>query len=377
MKKKLMQLTLLLSMLFVLASCDLLSTIMAVKGFYTEYQDYSQIYNDATQYTILTETDLTISEDTTAEGLDPMSARVYVMLDENSPYLYVEQTLNGDSKTSVYEDAGDLYVEYLIDGDVVTPTIPAAEDRFDGNTSANIFNTNFNYDDVDNENKTGDRTYELDVYLNQAINLDQLSGFIDQLSLFGGDVSSFDNAIAHVVVTFATHDSEIDLQITLEDYQITFEDETSVTISLSNHTVIQVPEDFQMPDVFSAPYQMVAVDNKELARRVYNADESIEYPATNGENGWIQVSLVEGTYELTSPVSDKFQVTVEDPEGNEVMVDANNQFMANEDGNYYIYVEPNQDFQMNLMVTTISTDGGTTTTTATSTQTTTTELETE
>jgi len=362
MKKKLMQLTLLLLMLFVLASCDLLSTINAVKGFYTEYQDYSQIYNDASQYTILTETDLTISDDTTAEGLDPMSARVYVMLDVNSPYLYVEQTLNDDSKTSVYEDAQDLYVEYLIDGDVVTPTIPAAEDRYDGDTSANIFNTNFNYDDVDNENKIGDSTYELDVYLNQAINLDQLSGFIDQLSLFGGDVSSFDNAIAHVVVTFTDLDSEIDLQITLDDYQITFEDETSVTLSLSNHTVIKVPEDFQMPDIFSAPYQMVAVDDKELARRVYNADEAIEYPAVNGENGWIQVSLVEGTYELTSPVSDHFLMTVYDPEDNVLTVDASNQFMATEDGNYYIYVEPNQDFSMQLMVTTISTDSGTTTT---------------
>ncbi len=347
MKKKLITLTMILSLFIVLASCDLLSTIMAVQGFYTEYQDYSEIYSEATTFTILTETDLTIS-DTTVEGLEGINSRVYVMLDMDSPFLYVEQTLNDESKTSVYEDASDLYVEYVINGDVVTPTIPAAEDRFDGNTSVNIFNENFSYEDVDNENKTGDHTYELDVYLNQAINLDELSDFVNQLSLFGGDLSSFDDAIAHVVVTFTSENSEIDLQITLTDYTITFEDETYVTLSLTNHTVINVPDDFEMPNVFEAPYQMVAVDDKELARRVYNADEAIVYPVTELENGWVQLYLGEGTYQITSEQLDNFTMTIYDLEGNVIAPDELGQITVAE-GTYYIYIEPTTSFQMDLV----------------------------
>jgi len=316
MKKKIMTVAMFLGFLFVLASCDFLSSILAYKGFYTEYQDYSAVYSEAEQYTVLTETNLTISN-TDVEGIEDIASRVYVMYDKNSTFLYVEQMINEESKNSLYENAGDLYIEYLIDGDIVTPTLPAAEDRYDNSINSNILNDNFNYQDVSGENKTDTHTYEMDVYLNQAINLDVLSDFVNQLTIFGGDMADFDNAVAHVIITFTAEESVIDVQVTLTDYTITFDDLTYVTLSLVNHTVLMIPDDFAFPDVFNAPYQMVAVDNKDLARRIYESEDTVLYPTLSGENGWVQLSLSEGIYGL-SATDPYFTLIVYDAEGNEV-----------------------------------------------------------
>ncbi len=356
MKKKLMTIMMLLVLVFTLASCDFLSTIEAYKGFYTDYQDYSARYDEATNYTVLTETEFTIS-DATAEGLNDISSRVYVMLDETSPFLYVEQTLDGISETSLYEDGEDLYVEYIIDGNVATPTIPADGERYDGSNSANIFNENFNYEDVQNEKKTVDHTYEMDVYLNQVINLDELTDFISQVEVFGGSLSSFDNALAHVVVTFTDQDSVIDLSIAVTDYTITFEDQTYVTLSLTNHTVLSIPEDFEMPNVLADPYQLVAVDDIRLARRVYTPGEVITYPALSGQPGWVQVSLQAGIslFTIETDGTIPYTYTLYDSEQNPVdltptMYDNTKSIELTEAGTYYLYISPLADVQIDIAV---------------------------
>ena len=357
MKKKLISLALLGVMFFAFTSCDILSTIMAAKGFYEEYQEYSVIYENATQMTIETEIDLTITESTVVDQLQEIHSNVYVILDTESTFLYVEQELDDVSKTSVYEDADDLYVEYLIaEGDVVTPTKPAEADRFDSNMNVNIMNDNFSYESVSNENiiEGQDHAYSFDVNLNQAVNLDELGDFVDQLTIFGGDSSSFDDAIAHVEISFTSADSVIDITATVSDYTITFEDETYITVNLENHTVLSVPDEFAMPNVFAAPYQYVAVDDVELARRAYTVDEVIDYPVVNGANGYVKLDLPAGTYEsyvLTTVNSASFTYTLFtlfDSEMTAVDMTSGG-FVVAEDAVFFLYLMPTADFQSDIV----------------------------
>lgn len=348
MKKKFLTLFTLVAMLFVLASCDLLSTLNAVTGFYKEYNTYSDIYNDAKQFTILTETELTIIESTTTETLDNIDSRVYVMFDTESDFMYVEQNLLDTATVSVFEEDGDDVYEYLINDTLVTPTIPVDGESFNTDTDANIFKDDFDIQTVENENKTGDHTYEMDVYLNQAIELDELSGFADQLSILGGSLASFDDALAHVVVTFTETDSVIDLQVTLENYTITFEDTTYVTLTLSSHIVISVPENFEMPDVFSDAYQMIAKDDVMLARRPYAPEQVIRYPSKTGESGYARLVLTPGIYEVASDDNMSNFTYVLYDEAMQVVDVSNGNFTVVGEKTYFLYLTPLTDFDMDV-----------------------------
>jgi len=368
MKKKILTVAMFMGMLFVLASCDFLSSLIAAKGFYEEYQDYSAVYTEATQYTVLTETNLTIS-DTDVVGLTDIASSVYVMYDKNSTFLYVEQTIGEESKNSLYENDGELYIEYLIEGDVVTPTLPAAEDRYDTSISGNMFNSNFNYQDVSGELKIDTHAYQFDVFLNQAVNLDVLSDFVNQLAVFGGDLSSFDDALAHVVIEFTSEESIIDVNVSVTDYTITFEDQTHVTLTLTNHTVLMIPDDFAFPDVFNDPYQMVAVDNIDLARRVYEVNDSILYPTLSGSNGWVQLSLTEGIYALAA-TNPQFIVEVYDADGNIVETFSNEEYIkvfmvTEETGSYYLYIYALADTLVDINILELDSEGDVVTTVTT------------
>lgn len=353
MKKKILTSITLLAMLFVLASCDLLSTFNAVTGFYKEYNTYSDIYNEAEQFTVLTETDLTIVETTVTETFDNIDSRVYVMFDTESDFMYVEQDLLDTTTVSVFEEDGDAVYEYLIDEYLVTPTISVDGNAFETEADANIFKDDFDIQTVENENKTGDNTYEMDVYLNQAIELDELSGFVDQLSILGGSLSSFDDALAHVVVTFTETDSVIDLTVTLENYTITFEDTTYVTLTLSSHIVISVPENFSMPDVFSDEYQMIACDDILLARRPYMPEQIISYPAKMGESGYVRLVLSAGIYEVASENNmSNFTYVLYDEADNAVDVSSGN-FTVVGDKTYFLYLSPLADFASDVYIKTI------------------------
>lgn len=368
MKKKILTLSMMLAMFFVLASCDILSTIMAAKGLYDEMQVYQPVYEDATQYTILTETAITIS-DTDIEGAEDMDTRVYIMLDKESPFLYVEQRLDGVEKTSIYEDAEDLYVEYLIEDMLVTPTIPEGEQHFEGNTNSNIFNSNFDFqNDVQNENKTGDHTYSFDVFLNRAVNLEALGDFVDSIALFEGDMTAFDNALAHVEMSFTETDYVIDVQVSLTDYTITFDDDSYLTMTLTSHIVTSVPEDFQMPNIFAAPYQMMPVDNILLARRTYVPDEVISFPAAAGLTGYVKLNLTPGLYEVTSTHMTDFTYILYD-DAQQVIDVSNGDFLVESEAVYYLYLTIYGDFASDITVAMIEDHSPITTTEPVTTQT--------
>lgn len=347
--KKFLTISLVAALMFVLAGCDLLSTIQAIQGFAKDYPDYSQRYTDERQFTISAETNLEVL-DTNIADMTSMYSNMFYMIDKDSPFLYAEEEMDDVSSISVYESAGDLYIQYVIDELVVTPTIPVSETG--QQSDQNIFNMdNFSISDVQNENKVGDHSYTFDIFLNQVVDLEKLSAFASKLKVFDEDLSSFDNALAHVAIQFVDAESVIDIQVTLTDYNIVFEDESYLTMTLTNHTIMTIPTEFAMPDVFTGDYQMVAVDNIDLARKVYTASQDIIFPVTAGENGWIQLNLEAGTYDLmsdnlglfsASQVFDSTQTLIEyNPVG---MI----QLTVGETGTYYFYLVPTADFTLDL-----------------------------
>lgn len=306
--KKIAAGALLLALFVSLAGCDLLSTIVAVKGFYTEYTDYSGRYTNATQFTVEANTDLTVTETNIAD-LNSMSTDLYFMIDKDSPYSYTVQTLDGVTKNSVYHNDNGLLIEYIIDGDTVTPTIPeASETQAD---AGDLFSMDdFSFQDVQNELKTGDHSYEFDVYLNQVVNMEKLASFADALKVFDENLTSLDNAMAHVQISFEDAESVIDIQATLTDYVITFDDESTVTFSLTNHTTMRIPADFQMPDVFSDEYTFVPSSDIRLATKAYSIDAPVSVPVVANSTGYLQFTLEAGTYfiDVTSVAGFTFEI---------------------------------------------------------------------
>ena len=149
-------------------------------------------------------------------------------------------------------------------------------------------------------------------------------------------------------MSFNSNQSEIDVQVTVDDYRIDFEAEQYVIVDLSTHSKFMIPDDFEMPNVFADPYQMIAVDDKDLARRVYNVDSEIVYPAIDGENGWVQLYLEAGDYQVDSLNFSNMILTIEDSSGNAIVPDLNWEFTVTEADNYYMYIVPGADFLMDI-----------------------------
>jgi len=352
--KKFLTISLSMVLFSMLLGCSLLSTIIAVKDFSAEYATYSGIYNNTTYMTISSDTELTVTE-TTIPELESITSNLFMMIDHDSPYTYLEETLNDVSTKSILESREDLLIEYLIDGTVVTPSIPLT----DRSTSAqDIFTMdNLTLSDVQNEYKVTDHQYSFDIYLNQVVNLDNLSVFTDQLRLFDENLTALDNAISNVIITFTEVESVIDIQATLTDYQIVFDDATTVTFTLVNHTVMSIPVDFQLPDVFSSDYQMKAVDDIRLATKTYYAGDTIAIPLIANENGWIKLELEAGDYDLMSDHLGLFsESAVYDATQTLIPYNAVDmiQFTVAEAGIYYFYIVPTSDFTLDLIFQKVS-----------------------
>ncbi len=371
MKKKILLALTFVLMAFAFVGCDLLSTINAVSGFTTEYNKFNPIYQNTTYLTVQTDTNLTISNNTTdLTNILPVDSKLYFMIDQTSPYVYVDETADGVRVKSVYENTGNQavpVVQFVIgDNNVVTPQVPVGEGDYYNNQQ--IFNSNFNVSDVSNENKTGDRTYEFDVFLNQVVNLKALDSFVAQLT--GQALTDFQNAKAHVIVTFADAESTIDVQASVSNYTINFDDGTSITFTLTNHTVLKIPApaDFSIPDVMSSNYQMVAVDSMDLALKVYQPGETIQYPVTSGENGYVQLNLPAGTYSIeSSHLADMANSMIYDSSNNQIPFDSGTTFTIANAGTYYLHVVPTASFESDIQVVAANSSTTTTTTTMTTT----------
>ncbi|MCK7487565.1 MAG: hypothetical protein MZU97_20160 [Bacillus subtilis] len=283
-----------------LVGCDFLSTIIALKDFSGEYNRYNAIYQTAEQTTVDTTTSITVTE-TNIENFDTVSSHVYAMFDKTNGLTYIDQTLDSVQQISVLKNEGDLLVEYVIlANNLVLPTIP------EGNATPtdNAFNMEeqFSFQDLDNEHKIGEHAYAFNLPIDNLINLDVLLELAGELAVFDSELAVLNNAIASVEVAFEEVESVIDVHAILADYRMEFADGVYAIVTIVNHTIVKIPADFAIVDVFADPYVMLAVDDIRLATKVYLPDAPIAIPLVANQNGWVKLQFAAGTYTLESAV---------------------------------------------------------------------------
>jgi hypothetical protein len=281
-----------------LVGCDFLSTIIALKDFSGEYNTYNAIYQTAEQTTVDTTTTITVTE-TNIENFDTVSSHVYAMFDKTNGLTYIDQTLDAVQQVSVLRNEGDLLVEYLIlANNIVLPTIPEGS----ATPTDNVFNMEeqFSFQDLDNEHKIGEHAYAFNLPLDNMINLDALLDLAGELAVFDSELAVLANAIAAVEVVFEEVESVIDVHAILADYRMDFADGVYAIVTIENHTIVKIPADFAIVDIFADPYVMLAVDDIRLATKTYLPDAPIAIPLLAGQNGWVKLQLTAGVYTLES-----------------------------------------------------------------------------
>jgi hypothetical protein len=295
--KKIIVFASILLLSFAFVSCDFLSTILAAKDFSVEYTTYSEIYENAEIIVIDTDTSITIDE-TNVVGLVDKTASVKWVDNNVTDLAHLTQTIDSISKESIINNYEGLLIEYVITGTTVTPTIP--ENTIDAGDNVFNFDDSFSLTDIENELKTGTRSFAFDINLNQVIDLENVDVIADQLRIFDQGLEMLSNAIAHVEITFSDIDNMIDVTVALDAYRLDFSEEQYAIITILNHTVITNPATYEMPDIFGDAFVMLAVDDIRLARKVYEPGVAIVLPFIANQSGWIQIHLEAGTYQIMS-----------------------------------------------------------------------------
>lgn len=360
MKRKLLSIFLAAFLVFGLTACDeiqdMINKVQTGASFYQDFQKYEPIFTEANELIISTDTTIVVNDTDLAVTPENITSTVYLMIDKENDLTYADVLMNDLEQTAVYEQ--DSNIVYLIEESVVTPfNLSENEELYDlSNENGNILNESFDPLSVTDEELV-DGVYKFSIDLNQAIDLDELSEFVTVITP-SGDVPSLENAIANVEIKFqeTVIDEEtkydIDVLVTLEDYRIEFEDESFIDITVTNHSTLTVPVEFNFPEIFTSAYQFVAVDNADLALRAYLADEAIVFPVVANENGYIKLSLTAGHYRLSSMYLDQLSYQVFDSEMNEVVV-LNGAFEVS-DGDYYLYILPTGSFLADIQVVEVS-----------------------
>ncbi|MBU1144982.1 MAG: hypothetical protein KJ971_03875 [Firmicutes bacterium] len=351
--KKLLTSLLAILLFSTMAGCDLLSTIIAVKDFSVEYREYSDKYNAAEMMTISTSTTLEII-DTDIESFEDMDTLMYFEIDKRNAFTYTEQTINDVKKISILEDTEDFTIEYILneENNYVIPTI--LSDESETTVSSNEIFTldeSFSISDVQNELKTGEHAYEFDILLDKVIDLNNISGFVDQFKIFDSELSTFANAVAHVNLEFLGENGGIHVNAVLDSYQITFEDNTYVTLTLTNETTLTILDEYVGIDIYGDDYFITPVEDIRLAKKVYNADQLIKASITEFENGYVKLYLEPGIYDVFSDNFGLFSASqLYDADQNEVLLNAVDsiQYEIMTEGTYYYYLIPTTSFILDL-----------------------------
>ena len=337
---------------FALIGCDLLSTLIALKGFSDEYRDYSARYDEATHMELSAETTLSIVE-TNIDGLETIESVIHVKSDFEKNLTFVDRSENNVSKVSLYENKPTYVIEYLIEGNNVTPTIAASGSE---NVMDDVFNLNesFDVESVQNELKTGTHSYEFSLPLDNIVNLGALLAMADQLSNFDLSVLDLGNAIAELNVSFETINSVISIEATLTDYRIDFENEFYAIIALTNATTLSIPETFELPSIYEEPYIFNHQNDIRLATMVFTPGELIDIPLVADQNIWICLDLAAGTYQFESSqyglISESQLVNFLELE---VPFDSVNAIQVTivTPGLYYYHIIPSVSFTLDLEIT--------------------------
>jgi len=181
--------------------------------------------------------------------------------------------------------------------------------------------------------------------------METIGGFADQLRLFDENLELLKTATAHLQVIFSDIDHTIDITVLLDDYRLDFSDESYAVITLSNHSILSIPATVEIPDIFGEDYVMLPVDDIRLARKIYEPGILIAVPLVAAQNGWIQLHLEAGTYQILSGNFGMFSSSyLVDSENNVIPYDPVGEIQVTvpTEGAYYYYLMPDRDFTTDI-----------------------------
>ncbi len=346
----------LLALSVALIGCDFLSTINAIKGLKEEYDTYSQLYQNAQYLEFASETEFIVVE-TNITGLESISFELDMKFDIASGVTYLKQITDEFTRESVIESIEGIQYEYVIEDNVVTTTFSSENSDVILDREILNFDEGFSFSDIDNERKTETHTYELDIALDKVINLEKIAEVVNRLNLFETEAETFPNAIAHLTVAFANTNSQIDMQVRLDDYRLEFTEGAYAVFSVTNHTVTEIPETNTIPDVFSETYLHNPAEEVGLARKINYAGDAIQVPYNNGIAGWIQVKLEPGSYVIfANQMSKIYESYLVDSSGQDVAYVENETVIVtiSEAGSYFMYIKGNSSYLLEVTFSSIN-----------------------
>jgi hypothetical protein len=338
MKKILLGISLVFLM-FSFASCDFLSTIQAVKGFYEEYNAIRPHYEQSTTVLIAASASVVVKEaNFTSSG--PTSFDLSLSSNAETNITNVEFSRNGIARKSLLMDMEGLQLEFLIEDTLVTPLMKEDSEIADLIDAFLYSEFQFSIDNINNQLKTGARSYQLDLFLDRFADEKIVNAIIKQFGFNPLKAGTFVNMPGHVKVEFLEVNHGIRLQIFINDQRLELTEDLYAIVSIEANVLIEIPQSVESIEVMVAPYIYKAMDDIRLALKLYRADMSNTLPFTASIPGYMRFELAAGTYQIQSPqLSSISQSTLQDSQGLFIQISSQNQqFTIPEAGVYYLKV---------------------------------------
>jgi len=347
--KKFVLIMMLLSLTFVLAGCNFLSTVVALKGFNDEYNALRPHYESSSKMQVSAEASITVIE-ASFTHTGPSDFTLSIKDDATRDVTMIDFTKDSVLRKSMILYVDDLQVEYLIQNNNITPLLRSdseiAElmDEFMGGSF------NFSLENMENQRKTGDRQYELDVKIDKFVDTGIVNAIIKQFGFPSLETSSFVNIPANVKVEFFEENYRIRFQVTMTNQRLELVDSQYAIVTIASTVVMEIPTSIEEINVFEAPYVFIPVDDVRLAHKLYQPNQSISLPFVNGQNGYMKFALEAGTYQIVSSQFAQISTSMlRNQAGEWLTIDPSNRtFTIPSAANYFFYVKPTQTGSITL-----------------------------
>ena len=339
--KKILLVFMMISFSLVLLGCDFLSTVVALKGFNDEYNALMPIYESSSKIKMTADASLTVKE-ASFTHTGPSNFQLVIEDDVNVAKTQIDYTIDGVHKKSQLLYVDDIGVEYEIKDNVVTPIIREESDIAELLDAFSSGSFEFSLEHMENQRKTGDRQYELDVMIDKFASIEIVNAIIMQFKFPLLPESIFVNIPANVKVSFFDENHRIHFVVKMTDQTFTFADESTATISLQATITMELLQSVNFIDVFADTLTFKPVDDIRLALKPYSANKSIVLPITANQPGYLRFVLEPGTYTIQSNQYSNFNTSIL-MKADQVAIAINpatRVFTIEEAGVYYYYLQP-------------------------------------
>ena len=354
MKKILVGISLVFLM-FSFASCDFLSTIQAVKGFYEEYNAIRPHYEQSTTVLMVASANVVVTDaNFTPSG--PTSFELSLSSNAESNITNVEFVRNGVTRKSILMDVEGLQLEYLIENTLVTPLLKEDSEIADLIDAFLYSEFQFSIDNINNQLKTGARSYQLDLFLDRFADEKIVNAIIKQFGFNPLKAGAFLNMPGHVKVEFLEVNHGVRLQIFITDQRLELTEDLYAVVSIEANVLIEIPQSVETIEVMVDPYIFKPLDDIRLALKLYRPDVNHTLPFTASIPGYMRFELAAGTYQIQSPqLSNISQSTLQDSQGLFIGISTQNQqFTILDSGVYFLKVVPQTTQSVTLSIQKIS-----------------------